>query len=124
MAAHDAIGDSVFVDSGSDVAVGSYAVDESRLGAAYALMTLIRQTGFFSLHLLIGMANDSSRASADNPGGYALGMRVLSVMGFIGVFFAIMLRRFETGPGSHGLRRYGQERIPENPRLRPPRSRL
>jgi len=81
----------------------AYIVDESRLGTAYALMTLIQQIGFFALNLVIGIANDASAAGADNPGGYALGMWIFSVLGFLGLFFAILLRRSETGPGGHGL---------------------
>jgi len=81
----------------------AYIVEESRLGTAYALMTLIQQMGFFALNLVIGMANDFSQASAENPGGYALGMWIFSVLGFLGLFFAIMLRRSEAGPGGHGL---------------------
>ena len=52
----------------------AYIVDQSRLGTAYALMTLIQQIGFFILNLLIGKANDYAHAGLDNPGGYALGM--------------------------------------------------
>lgn len=81
----------------------AYIVEEKRLGTAYALMTLIQQIGFFALNLMIGMANDAGRASAQNPGGYALGMWIFSTLGFLGLFFAIMLRRNETGPNAHGL---------------------
>jgi hypothetical protein len=52
---------------------------------------------------MIGSANDFSGASAANPGGYALGMWIFSVLGFLGFFFAFMLRREETGPHAHGL---------------------
>ena len=51
----------------------------------------------------IGWANDYAGASAANPGGYALGMWIFSVLGFLGFFFAWMLRREETGPNAHGL---------------------
>src|SRR5580698_7694660 len=44
----------------------AYIVDQSRLGTAYALMTLIQQIGFFLLNLLIGKANDYSHAGLDN----------------------------------------------------------
>ncbi len=81
----------------------AYIVDQNRLGTAYALMTLIQQIGFFALNLMIGMANDSSGAGADNPGGYALGMWLFSILGFVGLAFAFLLRKSETGPGSHGL---------------------
>jgi MFS family permease len=81
----------------------AYIVEQSRLGTAYALMTLIQQIGFFILNLLIGKANDYSGAGLSNPGGYALGMWIFSVLGFVGLAFAILLRIRETGPHGHGL---------------------
>jgi len=81
----------------------AYIVDQSRLGTAYALMTLIQQIGFFLLNLLIGKANDYSGAGLQNPGGYALGMWIFSILGFVGMTFAILLRIRETGPQGHGL---------------------
>lgn len=81
----------------------AYLVDEKRLGTAYALMTFIQQIGFFVLNLAIGKANDYSGAGVANPGGYALGMWIFSVLGFLGLFFSFMLRKSETGAGAHGL---------------------
>jgi MFS family permease len=81
----------------------AYIVDQSRLGTAYALMTLIQQIGFFALNLLIGKANDYSHAGLDNPGGYALGMWIFSILGFVGMGLSILLRLRETGPHGHGL---------------------
>ncbi len=81
----------------------AYIVDESRLGTAYALMTLIQQIGFFIMNLLIGKANDYAGAGLQNPSGYALGMWIFSVLGFVGMTFAILLRIRETGPHGHGL---------------------
>lgn len=81
----------------------AYIVDESRLGTAYALMTLIQQIGFFLLNLLIGNANDYSHAGLNNPGGYALGMWIFSILGFVGLTLSILLRIRETGPHGHGL---------------------
>jgi MFS family permease len=81
----------------------AYIVDQSRLGTAYALMTLIQQIGFFLLNLLIGKANDYSQAGLNNPGGYALGMWIFSILGFIGMALSIALRIRETGPYRHGL---------------------
>ena len=46
----------------------AYIVDQSRLGTAYALMTLIQQIGFFAMNLLIGKANDYSHAGPEQPG--------------------------------------------------------
>jgi MFS family permease len=81
----------------------AYIVDQSRLGTAYALMTLIQQVGFFIMNLLIGNANDYAHAGLNNPGGYALGMWIFSILGFVGMAFAILLRIRETGPHGHGL---------------------
>ena len=81
----------------------AYIVDQNRLGTAYALMTLIQQIGFFLLNLLIGTANDYAHAGLNNPGGYGLGMWIFSILGFVGMTFAILLRIRETGPHGHGL---------------------
>src|SRR5256886_1199841 len=81
----------------------AYIVDQNRLGTAYALMTLIQQIGFFILNLLIGKANDYAHAGLDNLGGYGLGMWIFSILGFVGLTFAILLRIRETGPQGHGL---------------------
>lgn len=81
----------------------AYIVEQNRLGTAYALMTLIQQIGFFILNLLIGRANDYAHAGLDNPAGYGLGMWIFSILGFVGLAFAILLRIRETGPQGHGL---------------------
>jgi MFS family permease len=81
----------------------AYIVDEKRLGTAYALMSLLQQIGFFIFNLAIGSANDFKHAGPTNPGGYALGMWIFSILGFMAFFFAFMLRQRETGPNSHGL---------------------
>ncbi len=81
----------------------AYIVDQKKLGTAYGLMTLIQNIGLAGFNLLIGWANDFSKASAQNPAGYNLGMWIFSSLGFFGLFFAFMLRRRETGPQAHGL---------------------
>ena len=81
----------------------AYIVDEKKLGTAYGLMTMIQNIGLAGFNLLIGWANDYSGATAANPGGYALGMWIFSISGFLGFFFAWLLRRSETGPNAHGL---------------------
>lgn len=81
----------------------AYLVEESKLGTAYGLMTLIQNIGLAGFNFLIGWANDFSGASATNPGGYGLGMWIFSSLGFFGFFFAYLLRRRETGPHAHGL---------------------
>ena len=81
----------------------AYIVEPKRLGTAFALMTLIEQVGFFALNLLIGKANDYSHAGLGNMGGYKMGMLIFSVLGFVGLTFAILLRIRETGSHGHGL---------------------
>jgi len=81
----------------------SYLVEESKLGTAYGLMTLIQNIGLAGFNFLIGWANDFTGASAANPGGYALGMWIFSSLGLFGFLFAYLLRKSETGPHAHGL---------------------
>jgi len=81
----------------------SLVVDASKLGTAYGLMTMIQNIGLFGFNLLIGFANDISKASAANPAGYNLGMWIFSLLGFFGLFFSFMLRVNETGANKHGL---------------------
>ncbi len=81
----------------------AYIVEERRLGTAYAVMTLIQQIGVAGMNWTIGRTNDVFGASAGNPTGYAPGMWIFSILGFLALFFAIMLRREETGPNAHGL---------------------
>jgi MFS family permease len=71
-------------------------VDESKLGTAYGLMTMIQNIGLAGFNFIIGWANDFS-------GGYTMGMWIFSSLGFFGLIFAFMLRRSEMGPNSHGL---------------------
>ncbi|MCK9483132.1 MAG: MFS transporter [Candidatus Marinimicrobia bacterium] len=70
-------------------------VDNSRLGTAYGLMTMVQNIGLFSFNLIIGIANDFAQAGASNPGGYNLGMWIFSTLGFCGLIFAFLLGRFE-----------------------------
>lgn len=81
----------------------AYIVDQSKLGTAYGLMTMIQNMGLFGFNVLVGWANDFSAASASNPGGYVLGMWIFSSLGLFGLLFAFLLRRNETGPNAHGL---------------------
>ncbi len=81
----------------------AYIVEERRLGTAYAVMTLIQQIGVAGMNWIIGRTNDAFGASVANPMGYAPGMWIFSTLGFLALFFALMLRREETGPNAHGL---------------------
>jgi MFS family permease len=81
----------------------AYIVGQSKLGTAYGLMTMIQNIGLAGFNLLIGWANDHWLASAANPAGYTPGLWMFSVLGFLGMLFAILLRRQEAGPNAHGL---------------------
>ena len=81
----------------------AYIVGQSKLGTAYGLMTMIQNIGLAGFNLLIGWANDHWLASAANPAGYIPGLWMFSVLGFLGMLFAILLRRQEAGPNAHGL---------------------
>ncbi len=81
----------------------AYVVDQSKLGTAYGLMTMIQNVGLFAFNLLIGWANDIAGAGAMHPEGYTPGMWIFSSLGFFGFVFALLLRRRETGPAAHGL---------------------
>ena len=81
----------------------AYIVGQEKLGTAYGLMTMIQNIGLFGFNVLIGWANDHAGASAANPNGYRLGMQIFSVLGFLGLTFAFLLRQREMGPHGHGL---------------------
>jgi MFS family permease len=81
----------------------AYLVDQSKLGTAYGLMTMIQNIGLAGFNLLVGWANDYSHAGPDNPSGYSLGMWIFSILGFLGFTFAFLLRQRELGPHGHGL---------------------
>jgi MFS family permease len=81
----------------------AYLVDQSKLGTAYGLMTMIQNIGLAGFNLMVGWANDYSHAGADHPTGYNLGMWIFSILGFLGLTFAFLLRKREMGPHGHGL---------------------
>jgi MFS family permease len=81
----------------------AYIVDQSKLGTAYGLMTMIQNIGLFGLNLLVGWANNYGHADASNPAGYNLGMWIFSILAILGVVFAFLLRQRELGPHGHGL---------------------
>ena len=81
----------------------AYIVDQSKLGTAYGLMTMIQNIGLFGFNLLVGWANDYGHAGPNNPGGYRLGMWIFSILGFCGLTFSFLLRQRELGPHGHGL---------------------
>jgi len=81
----------------------AYLVDQSKLGTAYGLMTMIQNIGLVGFNLVVGWANDYGHAGVDHPAGYNLGMWIFSIVGFSGLTFAFLLRQRELGPHGHGL---------------------
>ena len=71
-------------------------VDPKKLGTAYGLMTMIQNIGLAGFNLMIGWANDYS-------GGYNMGMWIFSILGFLGLLFAFLLRKNEMSEKGHGL---------------------
>ena len=45
----------------------AYIVDQSKLGTAYGLMTMIQNIGLFGLNMLVGWANENGHADACQP---------------------------------------------------------
>jgi H+/Cl- antiporter ClcA len=51
----------------------------------------------------LGLANDVSRASAGNPGGWVPAMWMLASLASVGFLFSFLLWRSERGASGHGL---------------------
>lgn len=71
-------------------------VDDSKLGTAYGLMTMIQNIGLFGFNFLIGTVNDATH-------GYTLGMWLFSTLGFFGLVFAYLLKKNEKTAKGFGL---------------------
>jgi hypothetical protein len=76
-------------------------VEEKKLGTAYGLMTMIQNIGLTTFNILVGWANDIS--TVEGVTDYSLGMWFFSITGFVGLTFAYLLRRQETGMQKSGL---------------------
>jgi hypothetical protein len=76
-------------------------VEGKKLGTAYGLMTMIQNIGLTTFNLLVGWANDISTQNGVTD--YSLGMWFFSITGFLGLFFAFLLRKQETGDKKNGL---------------------
>jgi MFS family permease len=81
----------------------AYIVEQKTLGTALGLMTMIQNIGMASLNYFLGLANDTAHAGQANPRGYLPMLHILTALASLGVLFAILLRRRETGPHGHGL---------------------
>ena len=78
-------------------------MEQKTLGTALGLMTMIQNIGMASFNYFLGLANDTAHAGETNPGGYLPMLHILTALASLGVLFAILLRRRETGPHGHGL---------------------
>lgn len=85
----------------------AYIVRSSRLGSAYAMMTLCQQLGWFVVPWVIAKLNDHYLAGPDNPTGYAGSMWFYTVLAALGLLFSWLLYRTEQGPDGHGLDKVG-----------------
>ncbi|HVP53193.1 MAG TPA: MFS transporter [Terriglobales bacterium] len=81
----------------------AYIVDQKTLGTALGLMTMIQNAGMAFFNDRLGKANDMAHAGATNPSGYLPMLHILTALAALGVVFALLLRRRETGPHGHGL---------------------
>jgi MFS family permease len=82
----------------------AYVVEDSKLGTAYGLMTVVQNIGLTVFNLMVGSLNDRAAAGPANPAGYHPGMVwAFSSLGFLALIFAFFLRQRERGPRAHGL---------------------
>lgn len=81
----------------------AYIVDQSKLGTAYGVMTMVQNLGLMGFNLVVGWANTYNSASETNPVGYRPMMWLFSTLGFAGLAFAFLLRQRELGLHGHGL---------------------
>ncbi len=68
-------------------------VDNTKLGTAYGLMTMIQNIGLTLFNLIIGFSNDLFMAGPDNPQGYIVGMYIFSICGILGMIYSLLLRK-------------------------------
>jgi MFS family permease len=71
-------------------------VEENRVGTAFGLTTMIQNFGLALFPWLNGLLRDSTQT-------YTASMIMFSLLGLVGLVFALLLRRSERGPGAHGL---------------------
>lgn len=81
----------------------AYIVPQRRLGSAYAVMTLCQQLGVAAVPWLIGRSNDALGAGPANPAGYNGMIWILTALASLGLLFALLLWRAESGGRGHGL---------------------
>jgi MFS family permease len=70
------------------------------LGTAYGLMTTLQNVGLFGANLVAGHINDTSNASASNPGGYAPMLWFFGLLSLIAFLCTVLLWWRERTRGS------------------------
>jgi MFS family permease len=83
-------------------AVARY-VEPHQLGTAYGLMTMLQNAGLTVANLAAGYINDTSGASASNPGGYAPMLWFFGLLSLAGFLFTLFLWKRDPG-GSKAAR--------------------
>jgi MFS family permease len=71
-------------------------VEKNKVGTAFGLMTMIQNIGLALFPWLNGLLRDVTQT-------YTASMLMFACLGFVGLVFALLLRRSETGPHAHGL---------------------
>jgi MFS family permease len=71
-------------------------VEENRVGTAFGLTTMIQNFGLALFPWLNGLLRDATQE-------YTASMIMFSLLGIIGLVFALLLRKSETGANAHGL---------------------
>ena len=83
----------------------TYLVRSNQLGTGYGLMTMLQNIGLTIVNVAAGWLNDTSHASAENPGGYMPMLWMFTVLSLAGLVFAWLLRQREVGSHGHDLER-------------------
>ena len=79
-------------------------VDELLDGAEVQALEDLDGNGWLDLYVVqSGTFFPDGSASAANPDGYIPMLWIFSVLGILGLVWAVLLRREETGPNGHGL---------------------
>jgi MFS family permease len=80
-----------------------YLVSAERLGTAFGLAFMLQNIGMMVVNIVAGALNDANAASEQNPAGYGPMLWLFFTLSIIALFFAVALRRRETGSDGHGL---------------------
>jgi hypothetical protein len=81
----------------------TYVVSATRLGTAYALMTLVQQVGVLAMNWALGWLNDTSARHGDQPRGLRAGTVAAGVARPRRHRVRVPAVQHERGPKAHGL---------------------